>query len=172
MFADDCAAIKPKRQVHEREKNNHIQTDRPVKGSSTTQAIHTSNPAITADKAASQWIYMGGQKRLRHQRASDSAPKTMIGTSSVPSKSTVVIQPAAEQSNRRNGVFGFRPGAAALTSTHRYSNRDSLSSVHERSSALARSSRSPADASGSSTHRRSNSLPLITSMASRSVSYS
>jgi hypothetical protein len=48
---------------------------------------------------------MGAQKRLRHQRASDITPrKTTRGKSSVRSKSTVVIQPAAEESNRSHGI--------------------------------------------------------------------
>jgi hypothetical protein len=104
MFPDDFAIIKPERQVHERGKNNH-QTTRPFRGSSTTQAIHTSNEAIRVDNAASKWIYLGAQKRLRHQRVSDITPrKTMMGKSSVRSKSTVVIQPAAEESNRGHGI--------------------------------------------------------------------
>jgi hypothetical protein len=182
MFPDDYPAIKPNVRYISAGKINTIQTTRPFRGSSTTQAIHTSNEAMRVDNPASKWIYMGAQKRLPHQRESEITPKkTMIGNSSVRGKSTVVIKPAAEPSNRGHGVFWFPlsssrfnlvPVAAAKGWAHRYNSRDSRSSSHEASSGLARSSRSAGTATGSSTQRRSNSLPLMTSMARRSVSYS
>lgn len=62
--------------------------------------------------------------------------------------------------------------AIYLKELHRYSIAASCPAIHAASSAPAMASRSSGVASGSSTHWRSSSPPLIRSMARRSTSYS